>query len=184
MGGIASKEQLRMSYIRWALVCVPLILLLGFLSGRSVPSGDNNLWYQSLAKPALTPPGWVFPLVWSALYIMQGLALAMILHARGAGLRRIAAGLFLAQFGLSLLWTPLFFGAHRINLALAALLLMLVLAIATTTVFARVRSRAAWLMVPYLVWISFAAVLTWRIGQLNPDAQALVPGARTSQVIG
>lgn len=184
MGGIASKEQLRMSYARWALLCVPLILLLGFLSGRSVPAGDNSLWYQALAKPALTPPGWVFPLAWSALYIMLGLALAMIVNARGAGLRGMAIGLFVAQFGLNLAWTPLFFGAHRIHLAFITLIAMLVLAIATTIVFGRIRPRAAWLMVPYLVWISFAGVLTWRIGQLNPDAQALVPGARTSQVIG
>ncbi|OWK28491.1 TspO/MBR family protein [Sphingomonas mucosissima] len=184
MGGIASKEQLRMSFARWALFCVPLILLLGFLSGRSVPAGDNSLWYQALAKPALTPPGWVFPLAWSALYIMLGLALAMIANARGAGLRGMAIGLFVAQFGLNLAWTPLFFGAHRINLAFITLITMLVLAIATTIVFSRIRPRAAWLMVPYLVWISFAAALTWRIGQLNPDAQALVPSARTSQVIG
>lgn len=184
MGGIASREQLRMSYVRWALVCVPLILLLGFLSGRSVPAGEQNAWYQALTKPALTPPGWAFPLAWTLLYIMLGLALAMILNARGAGLRRGAGGLFAAQFGLNLIWTPLFFGAHRIDLALVTLIAMLVLAIATTIVFGRIRPRAAWLMVPYLVWISFAGVLTWRIGQLNPDAQALVPSARTSQVIG
>lgn len=173
-----------MSYARWVLLCVPLILLLGFLSGRSVPSGGNNVWYQSLAKPALTPPNAVFPIVWTALYVMLGLALAMILNARGASGRRSAVGLFSAAFGLNLAWTPVFFGAHRIGSALLVLGLMLVLAIATTFAFARIRPRAAWLMVPYLVWISFAGVLTWRIGQLNPDAQALVPGARTSQVIG
>lgn len=184
MGGIASKEQLRMSYVRWALLCVPLILLLGFLSGRSVPAGDQSLWYRSLAKPSLTPPGWVFPLVWTLLYVAQGAALAAILNARGAGLRGLATGLFVAQFALNLAWTPLFFGAHRIDLALGVLILMLALAIAATITFARIRRYAAWLMAPYLVWISFAGVLTWRIGQLNPDAQALVPGARTSQVIG
>ncbi|SEI84868.1 TspO and MBR related proteins [Sphingomonas sp. OV641] len=184
MGGIASREQLRMSFARWALFCVPLILLLGFLSGRSVPAGDDSLWYQSLAKPALTPPGWMFPLVWATLYVMLGLALAIILNARGARGRRLAIGLFAVQFGLNLAWTPLFFGAHRINSATIVLILMLSLAIATTVAFGRIRPRAAWLMVPYLVWISFAGVLTWRIGQLNMDAQALVPGARTSQVIG
>ena len=56
MGALASKSQLRMSFVRWALVCVPLIMLLGFLSGRSVPSGDQNLWYQALEKPAVTRP--------------------------------------------------------------------------------------------------------------------------------
>jgi tryptophan-rich sensory protein len=87
------------------------------------------------------------------------------------------------QFALNLSWTPLFFGAHRIDAALLAIVAMLVTAIMTTVVFARVRTAAAWLMVPYLVWISFAGVLTWRIGQLNPDAETLVPTARTSQML-
>jgi len=184
VGALASKSQLRMSFVRWALVCVPLIMLLGFLSGRSVPSGDQNLWYQALEKPAVTPPGWVFPVAWTTLYILLGLALAAILNARGARRRAAALGLFAAQFALNLAWTPLFFGAHRVGAALLVITVMLLLAIATTVAFARIRKAAAWMMVPYLVWLSFAAVLTWRIDQLNPDAETLVPSARTSQVIG
>jgi tryptophan-rich sensory protein len=173
-----------MSFARWALVCVPLIVLLGFLSGRSVPSGNDNAWYQALVKPALTPPGWVFPVAWTALYIMLGLALATILNARGARGRTLAVVLFVLQLALNLAWTPLFFGAHRVGAALLVIVVMLALAIATTVSFGRIRKAAAWLMLPYLVWLSFAAGLNWRIGQLNPDAESLVPGARTSQVIG
>lgn len=184
VGGIASKGQLRMSFARWALLCVPLIVLLGFLSGRAVASGDENRWYVALVKPALTPPGWVFPVAWTTLYILLGLALALVLNARGARGRGIAVALFAAQFLLNLLWTPLFFGAHMVGAALLVIVAMLALAIATAFAFARVRRQAAWMMVPYLVWISFAGVLTWRIGQLNPDAETLVPGARTSQMIG
>ena len=92
---------------------MPLILLLGFLSGRSVPAGSDNGWYQPLVKPALTPPGWVFPVAWTTLYILIGLALAMILNARGARGRGLAVALFVGQFALNLAWTPLFFGAHR-----------------------------------------------------------------------
>lgn len=183
MGGIASRGQLRMSYARWALLCVPLILLLGFLSGRSVPTGSDSAWYMALVKPALTPPGWVFPVAWTTLYILMGLALALILNARGARGRGLAVALFVGQFVLNLVWTPVFFGAHKVGLALLVIALMLVLAIATTVAFSKIRVQAAWLLVPYLVWISFAAVLTFRIGQLNPDAQSLVPGGRTSQVI-
>jgi benzodiazapine receptor len=184
LGGIASRGQLRMSFLRWAAVTVPAVLLLGFLSGRSVPVGSDSLWYMALRKPSLTPPGWVFPVAWSALYILIGLALAMILNARGARGRGVAVGLFAAQFVLNLLWTPIFFGAHQVTLALVDLLALLALAIATTFAFARIRTAAAWLMAPYLVWVSFAGVLTWRIGQLNPDAATLAPGASTSQVIG
>ncbi len=184
MGGIASKEQLRMSFARWAIVCVPLIVLLGFLSGRLVPSGEENAWYQALSKPALTPPGWVFPVAWTTLYILLGVALAAILNARGARGRGVAVGLFALQFALNLAWTPLFFGAHMVGVALGVILTILLLSIATTFSFAAIRRSAAWLMVPYMVWLSFAAGLNWQFSRLNPDAQSLVPGARTYQVIG
>ena len=183
MGGIASRGQLRMSFLRWAVVTVPLILLLGFASGRTVPTGDDNPWYRALAKPDLNPPGWVFPIAWTALYILLGLALAHILHARGARGRGIALALFAAQFALNLAWSPVFFGMHQVDVSTAIIAAMLLLAIATTFVFAPIRKAAAWLMVPYLVWISFAGVLNWRIGQLNPDAETLVPAARTSQML-
>lgn len=183
MSGLASKSQLRMSFARWALICVPLIVLLGFLSGRSVASGDDSGWYQALAKPELTPPGWVFPVAWTTLYILLGLALAMIMNARGARGRALAIALFVAQFALNLAWTPFFFGAHKVGAALLVIVVMLALAIATTIAFDRIRKAAAWLMLPYLIWLGFAGVLNWRIGQLNPDAETLVPGARTSQIV-
>ncbi|RKE53228.1 MULTISPECIES: TspO/MBR family protein [unclassified Sphingomonas] len=183
MGGIASKGQLRMSFLRWAVVTVPLILLLGFLSGRSVSVGSENAWYMALAKPALNPPGWVFPVVWTTLYILIGLALAMILNARGARLRGLAVALFVGQFLLNLAWTPMFFGAHKIGLSVLVIVAMLALSIAATFVFARIRPAAAWLMVPYMVWISFAGVLAFSIGQLNPGAETLAPAPHTSQML-
>jgi benzodiazapine receptor len=183
VGGIASKGQLRMSFLRWAIFTVPLILLLGFASGRSVPSGSENTWYMSLVKPAMTPPGWLFPVAWTTLYILLGLAVAIILHARGARGRGLALALFAVQFVLNLAWTPLFFGMHQVGAALIVIIAILVVATITTVLFGRIRPLAAWLMVPYLVWISFAGVLTWRIGQLNPDAETLVPAAHTSQML-
>lgn len=183
VGGIASRGQLRMSLVRWAVVIVPLILLLGFASGRSVPAGADNGWYVALSKPAINPPDWVFPVAWTLLYISIGFALAMVLNARGARGRGAAIALFAAGFVLALVWQPVFFGAHRIGMALLVNLGMIVFGVAATLAFGRIRSAAAWLMVPYLVWISFAAVLTWRIGQLNPNAQTLVPTAHTSQML-
>ena len=183
MGSIASKGQLRMSFLRWAIVTVPLILLLGFAVGSAVPSGDENPWYAALVKPAANPPDWVFPVAWTTLYILLGLAAAVILHARGARGRGSALALFAAQFALNLAWTPVFFGMHRVDAALWIIVAMLALAIATAVAFGRIRTLAAWLMVPYLVWISFAGVLTWRIGQLNPDAETLDPASRTSQML-
>lgn len=183
MGGIASKGQLRMSLLRWAVVVVPLLMLLGFASGSSVPAGSANAWYAALSKPAATPPDWAFPVVWSLLYVMLGLALAMILNARGAHGRIAAVTLFALGFMLALAWQPVFFGAHLIGTALLVNVAMLVVGIATTLAFARIRTVAAWLMVPYLVWISIAGVLTWQIGRLNPGAATLVPAAHTSQML-
>ncbi|MET4898969.1 TspO/MBR family protein [Sphingomonadaceae bacterium jetA1] len=172
-----------MSFVRWAVVVVPLILLLGFASGRAVPSGSESEWYRALTKPELTPPDWVFPVAWTTLYILIGLALAMILNARGAAGRGLAITLFVVQFVLNLSWMPLFFGAHRVGLAIMLMGTILLLSIATTFAFARIRRGAAWLMLPYLICLSFAGVLTWRIGQLNPGAETLVPGAQTSQML-
>ena len=182
MTQIASKEQLRMSFLRWVVVTVPLVLFLGFLSGRMVPSGSENAWYAMLQKPALTPPDWVFPVAWAVLYVLQGLALAMILHARGARRRGIAIVLFVIQLILNLAWTPIFFGMHQVLLALDLIVAMLVAAIATTIVFGRIRRAAAWLMVPYLAWICFAGMLTLGIDQLNPGAESLVPSGATTQI--
>lgn len=179
---IASKGQLRLAFLRWAIVTVPFILLLGFASGRLFPSGDESSWYQMLVKPEATPPGWVFPVAWAAIYVLLGLALAMIVNARGSRLRRPALILFAVQMVANLAWSPLFFGYHQVSAALLLLALIFMLALATTFVFARIRKGAAWLLVPYLAWLCFAGVLNYQIDQLNPNAETLVPGSSTSQI--
>ena len=179
---IASRGQLRASFLRWAGVTVPLVLFLGFLSGRMVPNGDANPWYAALAKPALTPPGWVFPVAWGVLYAMLGIALAIVLDARGARGRGVAVALFAVQLAGNLAWTPLFFGAHRITAAFVLILIVLALSIVTTLAFARIRQVAAWLMVPYMAWLGFAGALTWDIGQRNPGAEGLVTDGSTTQI--
>lgn len=184
MSGLASEKQLRRSFLRWAAVTVPAVVLLGFLSGSVAPAGSENAWYVALRKPAATPPDWLFPVAWTTLYALMGLALAMILHARGARGRGAALALFAVALGLNLVWTPLFFGAHRVTLAWVLIAAMLVSGVAATAAFGRIRPAAAWALVPYLVWISYAGVLTWRIDRLNPGAENLAPGGRTAQIIG
>jgi translocator protein len=181
--GIASKSQLRMSYLRFALFTVPLILLLGTVSGRIANSGYDNAWFAALQKPAIMPPGWAFGVVWPILYVLLGLALALILHARGAKGRGLAIGLFVAQLLLNFTWSPLFFAYHRVGAALGVIVAMLVLATITTILFARIRRTAALLMLPYLAWLAFASVLNYQIGALNPDAENLVPGARGADIV-
>ena len=183
MGELASREQLRMSYLRWAVVSVPLTVFLGFLSGKLANSGYGNRWFNALARPDIVPPGWVFGLVWTILYVMLGLAVAMILDARGARARARALGLFAAQLALNLAWSPTFFAAHQVSIALWMIVAILILAIATTFAFAQVRKVAAWLLVPYLVWLSFATILNWQIDRMNPDAETLVPEAPRTQIL-
>lgn len=182
MSEIASRGQLRWSFARWALLSVPLILLLGVASGRLADSGYGNPWFDALAKPAIMPPGWAFGAAWTLLYILMGLALAMILNARGAAGRGLAIALFAAQFLLNLSWSPIFFAAHRVGTAFWVILAMLVLAAATTAAFRRVRPAAALLMLPYLAWLCFAATLNYQIGALNPDAATLAPATPKAQI--
>jgi benzodiazapine receptor len=171
-----------MSLLRWALFVIPTIMLLGFLSSVISASGEENRWYQELVKPDAQPPGWLFGVVWPILYFMTGLAFAIVLNARGAPQRTLGIGLFLAQLILNLAWSPLFFGQHQVSSALYLILLMLGTAIVTTFVFGKIRKAAAWLMVPYLVWLSFAAILNYQIDQLNPDAERLYVPAVTSDI--
>jgi translocator protein len=178
MNQLASSSQLRMSLVRWALFVMPVIVLLGFLSGMYAGSGEENPWFAELVKPAAQPPGWVFGVAWTILYLMIGLAFAMILHARGARQRGLAVGLFLGQFVLNLAWSPIFFGAHQVTTAFYVIVVIFLLAVATTLVFGRIRKAAAWLMVPYLAWLCFASILNFQTDQLNPDAESLyVPAA-------
>jgi tryptophan-rich sensory protein len=172
-----------MSFLRYALVTVPLILLLGITSGKASSSGYGNAWFDALIKPGFMPPGWLFGVAWTLLYIALGLALALILHARGARGRGLALGLFGAQLLLNFAWSPIFFALHKVDLAFIDLLLMLIASVVATLLFARIRVAAAWLMVPYVGWLIFAALLTWQIDALNPDAEQLVPLRGSTEIV-
>ena len=179
---IASRGQLRMAYARYALVTVPAILLLGTLSGKVSNSGYGNTLFDALAKPSFMPPGWAFPVAWSLLYILLGLSLAIILNARGAKGRGLAVGIFLVQLALNFAWSPLFFAAHKVSLALAVIVAIIVLTAISAWRFARIRRTAALLLLPYLAWLCFAAALNYEIGRLNPDAEQLAPGTGGTQI--
>lgn len=170
MNTIASPGQIRASFLRWALVLVPLVMLLGFVSGKLAQSGPDNPWFVDLVKPGIYPPPATFGIVWSLLYLMMGIAAAMVASARGAAGRGIALAAFAAQFLLNLAWTPLFFGAHQITSALYLLIALDIAVALTVFLFWKVRSRAALLLVPYLAWVCFATLLNWQFLKLNPDA--------------
>ena len=182
MREIASKGQLRLAFVRWAVVTVPLIVLLGFFSARLAPSGDENPWFLQLAKPAMMPPGIAFPIAWTVLYVLMGLALAMIINARGSRLRGPALLAFVLQMAVNLAWSPVFFGMHQVVAALAIIAAMFVLTLITTILFWRIRVGAGVLLLPYLAWIVFAGVLLYQIHVLNPNAASLVPSRAVDQI--
>ncbi|HWK35957.1 TspO/MBR family protein [Sphingomonas sp.] len=183
MREIASKGQLWAAFLRWAAVTVPLILLLGFASARLAPSGDQNRWFTALAKPDFMPPNAAFPIAWTLLYILLGLALALIINARGSRSRPLALGLFAVQMALNLAWSPLFFGLHRVSAAIALTGAMFVAAALTAWVFWRIRPVAGALLLPYLLWIAFAFALVWEVDRLNPGAETLVPAGDSTQIL-
>ena len=182
MNEIASPGQLRLAYLRWSLLTVPAIVLLGFLSGRLANSGYGNRWFDALEKPALMPPGWLFGVAWTILYILMGLALAIVLHARGAKGRGPAIVLFLVQLLMNLAWAPLFFRAHQVGSALVLILALIVVVAITIWLFGRIRRVAGLLLLPYLAWLAFASFLNYEIGRLNPDAETLVAPALSTQI--
>jgi benzodiazapine receptor len=124
-------------------------------------------WYAGLNKPVWNPPSWLFGPVWTVLYLMMGTAAWLVWRQGGWKFRRWSLGLFLVQLFLNAIWTPVFFAMHQIGLALLDITLLWLVLIATLIAFSRV-SRLAWLLlVPYLVWVSFAAFLNFTLWQMN-----------------
>ena len=156
------------SPLRTALVTVPVIVGVGWLMGQVSNSGYGNDWFDGLAKPAAMPPGWAFGAAWSLLYVLLGIALALVWTAPPSRARSAGLALFLVQLALNFAWSPMFFAWHQVAVALGMILLMLALSALAATAFARVRPFAGWLIVPYLGWLAFAAFLNFEILRLNP----------------
>lgn len=150
------------------LVCVLGCLGAGAIGGLATyPRIDT--WYAALSKPAWTPPDALFGPVWSALYLLMAIAVWLVwLRASTPGsATAIALRLFLLQLGLNVVWPVLFFGLGEVGLAAGELALLWAAIAATTVAFARVRQTAAWLLAPYLAWVTFALFLNLAIWKAN-----------------
>ncbi len=124
-------------------------------------------WYASLEKPSWNPPNWIFGPVWTALYILMAVA-AWLVWTRGRWTAQIRPlTLFLVQLALNAAWTPLFFGLKNPGFAFAEIILLWLAIAATLIVFRPVSRTAAWLLAPYLAWVSFALWLNFTLWQLN-----------------
>lgn len=124
-------------------------------------------WYGQLRKPAWNPPGWIFGPVWTALYTMMAVAAWLVWRQGGFPSQRKALGLFLLQLLLNAAWSPLFFGLHNPALAFAEIVLLWFAILGTLITFWKIHRCAGALLLPYLAWVTFAAVLNFTLWQLN-----------------
>jgi benzodiazapine receptor len=149
-----------LGFVGFVLLCFGVSVLGGM---AAVPA--LRPWYDLLAKPAWTPPGWVFGPVWTILYPLIAISGWTVWRE---GRSRLAVLLFLLQLALNAAWPWLFFGFRRPDWAFVDIVILVIAIVATMVVFYRLRRRAALLLVPYLAWVVFAAVLNFAIWRLNP----------------
>ena len=145
---------------------IGLCLLAGGLGGW-ITAANVKTWYPTLIRPPGVPPDWVFGPVWTTLYILMGVA-AWRIWRQGGEERRAPLGLWFAQLAANAVWTPVFFGAHRLGLALVIVVALLGLIGATIAAFRRRDALAAWLLVPYATWTCYATYLNAGFAWLNP----------------
>lgn len=154
-----------MKLIYRIILCAFIILSLGGIIGASSASSIIE-WYPSIIKPSWNPPNWLFGPVWSALYICIGISLALIWHST-VDIKTKAYRYFAIQLCLNILWTPIFFNFHQIGLAFIEIVLMLLFIVLTIIEFYKINRKAAYLLVPYAIWVSFATILNGTIYWLN-----------------
>lgn len=151
------------------LALVGWILLLVALGASGGVLFGPDPWYATLLKPTWNPPSWLFGPVWTLLYTAMAIALWLVRREPDIdeATRQRAIAMFAIQFVLNLAWTPLFFGLHNPGLAFVEICLLWIALLSTMLMFGRVRALAGYLLLPYLLWVSFALVLNGTIWLMN-----------------
>jgi len=155
---------------RKTLVPYAVFVVVSFLAG-SVGSfftiGNIMGWYHQLSQPSWTPPDWLFGPVWTTLYVLMGVAAGKVWNSGKKGKNWVIA-LFLVHLLVNAAWSVIFFGAHETVIALMVIKLLWVLIVAMMIVFWRYSRAATYLLIPYLLWVTYAATLNLGIVLLNP----------------
>lgn len=157
-----------MNKITRILVVVVTCLVIGYFSG-DVSRSAILTWYPALIKPSFNPPNWIFAPVWSMLYVMMGVAAGLVwsrVEVEEEPVKK-ALILFALQLALNALWSYLFFGLRNPLLAAIEIVLLWLMIYETYTKFAKINTIAAYLLIPYLLWVSFAMILNISIWWLN-----------------
>ena len=148
-------------------ISVGIPLLVGGLGGFFTSSAVNG-WYVLAKKPSFNPPNWIFAPVWTLLYLLMGIALYLVWKSEAnKGLKRQAIGLFAIQLVLNFFWSIIFFYAHQPGWAFLEIIALWAMILLTILWFGKISPAAAWLLVPYISWVSFASLLNFAIWILN-----------------
>jgi benzodiazapine receptor len=149
--------------LAFVLICEGAGIIGSIFTTPSIPG-----WYAALAKPPFNPPNWIFAPVWTSLYALMGIA-AYLVYEKGLKRNEVkkALAIFAAQLLLNTLWSVVFFGAHMILGAAVLIIFLWGLIVATIWLFSRISKAAAYLLVPYILWVSFASVLNISLYVLN-----------------
>jgi tryptophan-rich sensory protein len=159
---------MRKSVIDWFALPVFIALSLvvaGVGAAMTLPALDG--WYNALQKPDWMPPNWLFSRVWTALYVLMAFAAWLVWRERRWGGVSLPLTLFTVQLVLNVVWSDLFFAKHAPDLAFVEILFLWLAILGTLLAFWQVRVIAGVLFVPYLVWVTFAAVLNYAVWQMN-----------------
>lgn len=149
--------------VAWLVVCYGVSVVGGLVTEHAVET-----WYQTLAKPGVNPPDWVFGPVWTVLYGLMAVAAWLVWASADNVARRRGIVWFCAQLAVNLMWSFVFFGARMLGLAVVDIALLWALIAVTMVFFFKVSRAAGWLMVPYLGWVTFAGYLNWAVWMMNP----------------
>lgn len=141
-------------------VCQLAGIIGSIFTANSIPN-----WYQTLEKPFLSPPNWIFGPVWISLYILMGISLFLVWKKKN----KIALILFFIQLILNSIWSVIFFGFQRIDIAFAEIIILWIFILLTIVFFFKISKLAAWLLIPYILWVSFAGYLNFSIWQANHE---------------
>ena len=147
-------------------ICILIPLAIGGLSGFATASGIND-WYVSLNKPSFNPPNYLFAPVWTCLYLLMGISLFIIWRSPIGQIRTNALIIFAIQILLNFLWSFLFFKFKMPGLALIEIAMIWISILVMIILFSRISKPAAYLQIPYLLWVSFATILNAAIWRLN-----------------
>ena len=158
-----SKLRLSLGLVGWFIVSFAASAV------GAVASIQAKSFYGQLVQPEWAPPSYVFGPVWTVLYALMAIAAWLVWRSGGFHTNRVALSLFMVQLALNALWSWLFFAWQRGALAFVDIVLLWVLIVATLVSFWRVRPLAGALLVPYLLWVSFASALNYSLWQLNPQ---------------